>query len=42
VGSPGKFRGREREVILANYPVEDANADSFVARPYEARVYRVL
>lgn len=42
VGIPGKFCGREREVILANYPVEDANADSFVARPYEARVYRVL
>lgn len=42
VGIPGKFRERKREVLLANYPVEDANADSFVARPYEARVYRVL
>ena len=41
VGLPGKFRGRPHEVLLANYPVEDASADSFVARPYEARVYRV-
>jgi oligo-1,6-glucosidase len=42
VGIPGKFREHKREVLLANYPVEDANADSFVARPYEARVYKVL